>query len=798
MEPVIWDEWNFAHRQCTSFVSWRLNQVNKVPFSNQYKGLYRWGNAADWAASARSVGIRVDTTPEIGAVAWSGAYYKGASWAGHVAWVADVLSDGRVVIEEYNYGWAGAYYTRTIQANDFQGYIHVSDLTQAFSQAPKPTISGVPMVGGTLTVSASGWSPRPDTTRYQWFAGGTAVSGATGTTFQPRLADLGKRITVEVTGDKPRYRPTTVASTATAAVMMVDSNGNGIDDTQEMMPWNSDVNGDGLPDAVGFGSKGVSVALRTKTGFGPARTWVAGFGTGNGWSTLAHPRALIDVNGDGKSDVVGFAEDGVYVALSTGSGFGAAKRWSAQFGAASGWSVQHHPRTLVDVNGDGRPDIVGFASNGVHVALNTGSSFAGMTKWYDGFGTAKGWTVDTSPRMVADMNGDGLPDIVGISKTGVYVALNTGTRFAAMTQWSSGFGRGSGWSTAAHPRTLADVNGDGRPDLVGFATNGVYVALNGGTSLQTMRLWRAGLGNANGWRIERHPRILADVNRDGLADVVGFDHNGVVVALSTGSGFTAPKRWSSEFGAKDWSTAQSPRFVTDTNGDGRADIVGFSSQGIQIATSTGKEFGASQLQYRGFGLDAGGWKVAGHPRAMGIYTLGGKHVPTISGQVRVGQRLTAHRGTWYPKPVRLTPQWLRNGQPIPQQTGTSYTLTRADLGAKISYRVRGTKTGYMPITRVSSGYTVLPGQLTVSAAPTVTGTAKVGRTLTALPRTWRPQPVTLKYQWYRNGSKIPGATQVTYKLTRADAGQHVRVTVIGAKSGYTTKSRVSKYIRVAK
>ncbi|WP_205881460.1 hypothetical protein [Leucobacter coleopterorum] len=34
----IWDEWNFAYRQCTSFVAWRLNSANGVPFSNQYKG----------------------------------------------------------------------------------------------------------------------------------------------------------------------------------------------------------------------------------------------------------------------------------------------------------------------------------------------------------------------------------------------------------------------------------------------------------------------------------------------------------------------------------------------------------------------------------------------------------------------------------------------------------------------------------------------------------------------------------------------------------------------------------------
>lgn len=128
----IWDEWNFAYRQCTSFVAWRLNSANGIPFSNQYGGLYRWGDAGQWAASARSLGIAVDTVPEVGAIAWSGPLYADASFYGHVAWVSQVLDGGYVVIEEYNAGWAGSYGTRTVPWNQFQGYIHVNDIATAF------------------------------------------------------------------------------------------------------------------------------------------------------------------------------------------------------------------------------------------------------------------------------------------------------------------------------------------------------------------------------------------------------------------------------------------------------------------------------------------------------------------------------------------------------------------------------------------------------------------------------------------------------------------------------------------
>jgi hypothetical protein len=43
--------------------------------------------------------------------------------------------------------------------------------------------------------------------------------------------------------------------------------------------------------------------------------------------------------------------------------------------------------------------------------------------------------------------------------------------------------------------------------------------------------------DAGGWRVEMHPRTAADVNGDGRADIIGFGSAGVITALSTGSGF---------------------------------------------------------------------------------------------------------------------------------------------------------------------------------------------------------------------------------------------------------------------
>jgi hypothetical protein len=288
-----------------------------------------------------------------------------------------------------------------------------------------------------------------------------------------------------------------------------------------------------------------------ENGFATQTRWSTNFGNAagaGGWSNDVNIRMLADVNGDGRQDVVGFAGDGVRVALSTGNGFATQTRWNTYFssgsGAEGGWSNDLHIRTMADVNGDGKQDVVGFGNDGVHVALSTGTSFSTQTLWYSGYfggASAGGWSNDVHVRMLADVNGDGKQDVVGFSTIGVHVALSTGTSFSTQALWYSGyFGSGAsagGWNNTVHIRTMADVNGDGKQDVVGFGNDGVHVALSTGTSFSTQTLWYSGYfggASAGGWNNTAHLRIMADVNGDGKQDVVGFADDGVHVALSTG------------------------------------------------------------------------------------------------------------------------------------------------------------------------------------------------------------------------------------------------------------------------
>jgi hypothetical protein len=79
---------------------------------------------------------------------------------------------------------------------------------------------------------------------------------------------------------------------------------------------------------------------------------------------------------------------------------------------------------------------------------------------------------------------------------------------------------------------LADTTGDGRLDIVGFGNAGVWVsrALADGTFESPGMVIRNFAYDSGGWRVEQHPRVLADVTGDGRADVVGFGNGGVWMA----------------------------------------------------------------------------------------------------------------------------------------------------------------------------------------------------------------------------------------------------------------------------
>ncbi len=301
-----------------------------------------------------------------------------------------------------------------------------------------------------------------------------------------------------------------------------------------------DMNGDKKADLVGFGNDGIYVAISTGTAFNAPAKWTAQFGS-SAWGSADFIRTLADVNGDGFPDAVGFGTDGVYVALGdpTHNQFGTNTRWINNFGTDDAWNNADYVRLLGDVNGDGKADIIGFGIQGTYMSLSGGSSFQAITLVVSNYGSDQYWNNTDHVRTVADVNGDGKMDLVGFGDSNVFVSISpgtVGTNTWPFTAASSQFTKNSGWTVSGTLRVMSDVNADGKADIVGFNAPGMQVSLATGQdtsiSFAGSAQWVNDFGSNQAWDDVETPRFMVDVNGDGRPEPVGYGYYGVYVSPS--------------------------------------------------------------------------------------------------------------------------------------------------------------------------------------------------------------------------------------------------------------------------
>lgn len=355
----------------------------------------------------------------------------------------------------------------------------------------------------------------------------------------------------------------------------------------------ADVNGDGKPDLLVANCGGsseacddgnnaaVGILLGNGDGtFRPAVTYASG-------GLNASSVALSDVDGDGKPDLLvanrfpctGCSYYAVGVLLGNGDGtFRAASIYGS--GGSHTFSV-----AAGDINGDGNSDLAMALTcsdqgtcidSAVGVLLGNGDGTFQTAVAYDSGG------YDARSAVLADVRGDGKFDLIVANEcaaqsncngaVGVLLGNGDGTFQAAATYGSGGY--------YANSIQVADVNGDGNPDLLvvnecsdDTCTSGnVGVLLgNGDGTFRSPVTYGSGGYYADSLAV-------ADVNRDGNLDLLvanqcAIDSNcassgGLAVLLGNGDGTFRPAIAYDPGGQYPWSLA-----VGDVNGDGKPDLV---------------------------------------------------------------------------------------------------------------------------------------------------------------------------------------------------------------------------------
>ena len=261
--------------------------------------------------------------------------------------------------------------------------------------------------------------------------------------------------------------------------------------------------------------------------------------------------------------------------------------------------------TLTVAPNPGASDLEGLWRNPTMAALGFSADFSGVSSYVESLRTRFGtrWTYCGfftkypvshfayasigGPRVVMDYNNDGW----GPDNIDRVFAHETGHIFGCPDEYaSSNCDCGGAWGRfgVANHNCERCAAGGGVSCLMkaNDFTMCEYTPSHLGWSPQlTVRNYGYVAG---GWRVERHPRIMADTTGDKRADIVGFGEAGTYVSRALPVGrFEDPVLRIPNFGytAGGWRVERHPRFVVDTTGDGRADVVGFGDAGVYVSRS---------------------------------------------------------------------------------------------------------------------------------------------------------------------------------------------------------------------
>ncbi len=530
-----------------------------------------------------------------------------------------------------------------------------------------------------------------------------------------------------------------------------------------------DFNGDGITDKFVNGK----VYLGNGTGFSDGQNWMP-----NPSPFTSYPCFVkaADINGDGLTDIVWMmSRDKIYAARSTGTGFtGISADGSSYLACTLGnnffdsSAFTNYPGaaaarvTIGDFNGDGRSDILIHRSNnqlpgtaGLYVALSTGTGFAAPAQWgsvassdtfYESFsgppGDPSAWAnqpfVTQIEPTVADFNNDGVDDYVYVQRSVYYLDQGLDTYLEYETTLNAGL-TNPNWPavgggqiqnlynvvTPAGTNTVADVpvmkvlvgdcDGDGYKDLLVLSKKswslGVYEPKwclfkslgTGGFAdpiVDYMPLVDpvSGVPNHNldyvngsgynfwyfwGGELRTGGMYLQDINKDGKADFIYGRADGWLVKYGQQNGFgPSQPLWANNQGSF-WSVF-GPNYTpyADENGFG-----GVSMESIDIDGDGATDW---LLSYLSPGSYTTSYVIAKGRNAKADHLNGVTN--GLGGKTQIGYKATTDASVYTPGAAVSYPiREVRNPQLVVSDVWNDAGVGNATDGAHFTYQYSGNR-----------------------------------------------------------------------------------------------------------
>jgi VCBS repeat protein len=293
---------------------------------------------------------------------------------------------------------------------------------------------------------------------------------------------------------------------------------------------------------------------------------------------------LGDVNGDANLDVAFVSHDSYGVTILLGDRKGTlALAPNSPIVMKDGQHPHTHGLGIADLNGDGKLDLATVNNSDNDVSVAFGDGRGNFTR-----APTSPFPVGPSPYPLAlgDVNSDGRLDIVATT-TATGPLRRQQLPFSRALTLLLNDGRGGFRRSELPVRTgqpwfvaIGDVNGDRKPDLVAthHEQTELTVLLGDGHGGFTEASGSPFDFGHNAWHI-----VLADVNRDGNADVIAAAGDGVRVMFGDGRGNFKPAPEPFLTGGGTWRLA-----VGDVNKDGRVDVITSNSESNTVSILLGQ------------------------------------------------------------------------------------------------------------------------------------------------------------------------------------------------------------------